>query len=375
MNSRLVLEQIWRSDPRIGLSTNDLVETTGLTRATVLLICDELIDDGLIVPATSRPETTTGRPVRRFALNAHRAYAAGVDVGYRSVSCAVADLSGHWLATTRREFSDQSHESRTALVRTAIDQTIEQAGIRHDAVESACFGVAAPIAADGHISFDNPFWKTVQLDPKEVLDGVDWSVSVHNDANLAAIAERDTGVAESTDNYIALLAGERFGAGIVSAGQLLTGSAGGAGEMAYLTQVIGVGERKGIGALAREWAAQANEARSSQNVLPTDAHAVLAAATAGDTDAITIVERLADRLARVTGTLASLLNPDIIIISGTTSHQSEPLLRRTATLIPQFSPLRVELAASALGPQAVLTGAIRVALDTIFDRQSANLTS
>ncbi|NNV10271.1 hypothetical protein ETC03_29475, partial [Geobacillus sp. MMMUD3] len=48
-NERLVLDRIWAGDPLEGLSTNELISQTGLTRATVLAQCDDLKRRGLIV--------------------------------------------------------------------------------------------------------------------------------------------------------------------------------------------------------------------------------------------------------------------------------------------------------------------------------------
>ncbi|RAD00534.1 hypothetical protein DN549_33705, partial [Burkholderia multivorans] len=75
-------------------------------------------------------------------------------------------------------------------VRAAIDEALAAAEADHEQVRTVCFGFAAPIAAEGSMAMEDPFWREVEVDLKEVLRDLDWAVAVHNDANLAAIAER-----------------------------------------------------------------------------------------------------------------------------------------------------------------------------------------
>ena len=83
------------------------------------------------------------------------------------------------------------------------------------------------------------------------------TVLTENDANLAALGERWRGAAQGVDDLAVLLAGERLGAGLLESGRLLHGSQGGAGEMAFLDRVEGVGNADGIALLARTWGAEA----------------------------------------------------------------------------------------------------------------------
>ena len=88
------------------------------------------------------------------------------------------------------------------------------------------------------------------------------TVLAENDANLAALGERWRGAARGVDDLAVLLAGERLGVGLIESGRLLHGSQGGAGEMAFLDRVEGVGNADGIALLARMWGAEAAAARS-----------------------------------------------------------------------------------------------------------------
>ncbi|MFD3852265.1 MULTISPECIES: ROK family protein [unclassified Brevibacterium] len=373
-NERLVLDRLWAGDPLEGMSTNDLISQTGLTRATVLAQCEDLQRRGLIVQGPPDRQSGSGRPGKRFFPRARDALCVGVDAGLNSVSVAVADVTGRRLGGARIRFADDASRSRAAQVRTAIDRAIAGAEADHEQVRTICFGFAAPIAAEGSMAMEDPFWREVEVDLQEVLHDLDWAVSVHNDANLAAIAERHAGAVDPAGDFVMLLAGERFGAGIVDGGHLLTGARGGAGEMVYLEHVEGVRSTEGLGRLARKWAERENARGVDEAPLPLDPHELIAQAAAGRPAALRLVDDLSDRLARVVATLSSLLNPQVVVVSGATALEDEILLRRAEEMVADYAPMPVRIVPSKLGGDAVVDGAIAVALEAVRDLLRARLS-
>lgn len=372
-NERLVLDRIWAGDPLEGLSTNELISQTGLTRATVLAQCDDLQRRGLIVQGPPDRQSGAGRPGKRFFPRSRDALCVGVDAGLNSATVAVADVTGRRLGGARIRFADDLSRSRAVQVRAAIDEALAAAEADHEQVRTVCFGFAAPIAAEGSMAMEDPFWREVEVDLKEVLRDLDWAVAVHNDANLAAIAERDAGTVHPAGDFVVLLAGERFGAGIVDGGHLLTGARGGAGEMVYLEHVEGVRSTEGLGRLARTWAEQANVELSDDAPLPLDPHELIAQAAEGRPAALRLVDDLSDRLARVVATLSSLLNPQVVVISGATALEDEVLLQRAEERVGDYAPMPVRIIPSALGTDAVVEGAIVVALEAVRETLRARL--
>src|SRR4051812_46253803 len=105
----------------------------------------------------------------------------------------------------------------------------------------SCVGCTGPMdPATGHVLFSSVFPEGFDL--ARALSGtLGHAIVVENDCNLAVIAERWCGAATGADDIVAVLAGERIGAGILVGGQVLRGHAGAAGGLALLR--AGGGER------------------------------------------------------------------------------------------------------------------------------------
>lgn len=200
-------------------------------------------------------------------------------------------------------------------------------------------------------------------------DAFAWAplVRVENDASLAAVAEGTHGAAVGSRNYVALLAGERLGAGVVVDGRVLHGAHGGVGEMVAFDLVEGVGAAYGLGARAAEWAA---DAVARGEVAPggplaavaaaeLDGRRVLELAAHGDPDALRVVERVGAMLARVVSVLGSMFDPERIVVSGAVSAGVQQVVEAARAALPPGLHLPAPaLEISPLGADVVVTGAI-----------------
>jgi predicted NBD/HSP70 family sugar kinase len=209
-------------------------------------------------------------------------------------------------------------------------------------------------------------------------EGLDGAVVVENDANLAALAEQAASADGPLINAATLLMGERLGAGLIVDGRLLRGARGGAGEMRFLDVIFAdslltsAEATAGAGALARTWAREAmraSDAPSSLRRVPEEhiqAEDVFHAAGEGDELAAGIIARLGSRLVRISLVLCSVLDVERIIVAGAIASAIEPVLvHARAELASDFYPPVPELAASTLGSEVVVKGAIESALARI----------
>ena len=94
MNRLRVIEMLYRHP---GSSRTDLARWTGLSRATVSTLVQELGHAGVVeehdAPDAAGPRPT-GRPPVALSLVPGAAFAVGLDFGHQHIRVAVCDLSG-----------------------------------------------------------------------------------------------------------------------------------------------------------------------------------------------------------------------------------------------------------------------------------------
>ncbi len=351
-----------------AFTATEAIAATGLTRSTVLAACEELVQLGwlrALDDARAAGEYRKGRPARRYALDEDAGVVVGVDAGQHRVSVAVADLRGVVRGRAAASLGDTGLDVgvRLGAVRDAVAEALADARVGADRVLVVVVGIPAPVDVHGASPRDGGYWDRMNPGFGTLLDH--GSVVVENDANLAALAERPS---SGDASFAALLSGERFGAGIVVDGVLLRGARGGAGEMRVLDLVDGVSSSDGIGATARTLVAEAAD-RIPVGSLLAGSHGserLFEAARSGDPVAIDIVDRLGDRLARVSVLLASLLDIDRVVVAGAIADAVGPVIERARTHLAawDYDPVP-ELVASRLGADVVVLGAVARALDEV----------
>lgn len=366
-NARKILQAAWDQGT---VTASELIDSTGLTRATVLNQAKELVSAGWLREAEdtrSAGEYSRGRPALRYEIDSDRAVVAGLDAGQHRITLSVVDLSGIEILSAQI-FVDPLADAkqRVGLVVDLLCRTLDNLGRQR--FTALVIAVPAPVDSRGR-SPEHPqgFWQRMNPNWIAELEGYAQLVAVDNDANLAAVAQKRVGIDGS---FAALMVGERLGAGIVVDGKLLRGAQGFAGEMRALTYVDGVGSALGLGYLAREDArAAVGRGRLSQLRGETiDAQQVFKAAADGDHLAGEILESLGERLAKVAAVTAGLLGLERIVLCGAMAEYLDPVLQIARRDLAADSELStVQLEASTLGADVVLVGALASAQELVRD--------
>ncbi|MDQ4047404.1 MAG: ROK family protein [Actinomycetota bacterium] len=359
-----------------AVTVTEVMQATGLTRATAISVCEDLTERGWIRELENQRAFggyQKGRPARRFELNERAGYVLGMDVGIAKATVVVSDLRGNALGRSSQPFADAEipAEERIAVIDRTAMMALHSVGASPDAVLAVCAGIAAPVDRNGDILVTQHFWGLFDVGLKSALKDLrGWTVLLENDANLAALGDRWRGAAAGVDDVVVILASERFGSGVIDDGRLLHGVGGGAGELAFLDMVEGVGDTYGIATLARLWAAEALAGKAKTALREhaaegPEAEHVFAAAAAGDDVALSILERLADRMARVIAPVATVMNPELVVIGGAVANSAGVLLEDIAARLKKLTVTPPRLAVSPLGDSIVTVGAVRCALDYV----------
>jgi predicted NBD/HSP70 family sugar kinase len=209
-----------------GLSRQQLLDATGMSRGTLYQRLDALARLGLVYDAETLG-ATGGRRARRVRFEDRDRVVLAVALGQTHLRISVTDLDGRELRGTRAEAS----VADPAVLDRALDAGAALLG-RERLVG---VGVAVPATVDpstGQVLHPStttiPRWR-----PDAVLTavGARWRVPlvVENDARAAAVGESRAG---ETLVYVKLATG--LGCGIVVDGEVLRGAGGVAGDIGHV---------------------------------------------------------------------------------------------------------------------------------------------
>jgi predicted NBD/HSP70 family sugar kinase len=372
LNERTVLEAIRAGAP---ISRAEISRRAGISKPTVSLALQALLDAGLVREAEKHPEGPRYGAVF-FEPVADAALVLGLDLGARFLRGALCDLQGVVRARQDVELRGAGAAKALDLFVGLRDSLIASAGLPAELIDSAVVGVPGAIAPDGRVR--------LAAESVRGLEGMDVAaelgprlglpVSVENDVNLAALGERWLGVGRGVDDFAFLSVGTGVGAGLVLRGELHRGHSGAAGEIHFLAAGAETDidpTASAVSALAASYA-QADGAGTTLRA-PYGAPAVFSAARAGDALARRVVDEIALRIARYSVLLAAVSDVEVIVIGGGVGSNGDLLLEPIRSKLNEWMeyPPRVEV--SSLGEAAVLSGALsvglRAALDSVFDNR------
>lgn len=228
-NLALVLGEVVDAGP---VSRAAIAGRTGLTRATVSSLVEELLDAGLLAELAAE-RGGPGRPANPLQLNRSGPAGLGLEIEVDHVAACVVDLTGEVRAVRRAASDHRDDDPRRALARAA-ELGLSVAAESGLTVAGAAVAVPGVVGADGVVvrAPNLPRWSGAHLGPElsPLLGGL--PVTTANEADLAALAE--LWFADGPPDAVYVSGGIGVGAGIVLGGQLFRGAGGRAGELGHV---------------------------------------------------------------------------------------------------------------------------------------------
>jgi predicted NBD/HSP70 family sugar kinase len=373
--NRTVIIELLRQ--RGVMSRADIAETSGLSPATVNRLVSGLVRDGFVV-FDSNAASTGGRPARLVRYNARVESVIVVDVGATETRGAVADLDGVFVyretRTTNVEDATTGGGQEVKDLLGFVEDMLAHAIERRLRPRGIAIGVPSVVRSQGIVEWAPTLgWRELALGDI-VMASAGLPTFIENDVNLLALGEHRRGAGVGTHSMVALAIEAGLGGGLIIEGQLYRGSNSAAGEVGYLLTGreslehiyprFGDLEGRVAGVALAQRAADIGVRGLS---LAGTVLAVFRAANQGDEKAAAIVDEVIDLLALTAGNIASLLDPELIVIGGSVVQSIEPIIeavgRRLVGRVPH--PPRIER--SLLGADAVLAGAAALAIERTAD--------
>lgn len=303
-------------------------------------------------------------------------YSAGIDVGGSKCLAVVVDSNNDVVA----EMRVATPSGPDALIEMLAQVTAELASVAGGLV-AAGFGVPGQLDLQGRMRFAPNLEDFADFEAKDRLAAATGlPVFVDNNANCAATAELEMGVAKGCRDAVLITLGTGFGNSIIVDGVVQRGAHGMAGELGHSMVDpngpvcpcgrVGCLERfasgSGLTRLAQEAAGSGRVPRLLEYVdgdveLIRGEH-VMRGVREGDADAAVVLDRFAWWVAVGMANVVALLDPELIVLGGSMVTDwdllSEPVTTHYSGMVlagGSRDPVRIEPA--AMGSRAGALGA------------------
>ena len=385
LNDRAALELLLTGGP---MTRAQVGERTGLSKVTASQLLSRLEERGLVA-TVGEQAGGRGPNAALYAVVPSSGYVAGLHVEHDEVSAGVADITGQ--VVTQISVDPNGAANPVELVRGAVATACSSAGVQMSRLKALVIGtpgVLDPSTGDPRLAVNLPAWHEGVLEALRA--DLRQPVTIENDVNLAAMAERAVGVAQGTDDFVLMWIGVGLGLATIIGGRVHRGVAGAAGEIGYLP-VPGVplpqdvshpatgAFQSLVGAQAvRPLAAEYGFAAPTAEAAVRAAVAAVHAAEAGDRGrrrpgrrgrrgrerGSAFLAELAARVATGVAAVSVVLDPGLVVLGGEVGLAGgTALASRVAAEVRRICPARPEVVPTGVAGRPVLRGAILAAVE------------
>lgn len=306
-----------------------------------------------------------------------------VDLGGTNLRTAAIDRNGAILFRASRETprGGNVNDIMRAIVESARECRGNCAGLEVKAISAA---VPGTISVESGLIFNAP--NLPSLDGFKMSAALESELGIRafleNDANAAAVGEQWLGASAGVENSIMVTLGTGVGGGVIVGGKVLRGRDGTAGEVGHIC-VEPFGAPCGCGSVGclEQYASASAMTRQARQLKPNypesrlEANGSLTArdiyikGMEADELALEVFRRVGFYLGVALAGLINVLNPEAIVIGGGVGAGGKlflPHLTETIERRAYGEPARrARIVLAALGDDAGITGAARIAFDLL----------
>ena len=363
-------------------SRAQIVRDTGFNKSTVSTLVGDLCALGILAESPAPTRGSIGRPPTLVRVSGDHVAALGLEIGVDYVKVAALDLAGdvRFGETVENDYAALGPEAATTALVELADRALALLSTEGLVAVGVGLGVAGLIDATGQlrVSYDLG-WSDVDLVGmvRSDLGRPELAIGIYNEADLAAVGSRWTGVGRGFDNFVYVYGGAAVGAGVILDGQLFEGSHGFGGQFGHLL-IDPDGPRCGCGArgclvafVGKDAVRDVTGIDSWMAQNPGTARiwldALMERLRVGDPGPKDAIARVGASLAVGIDALVNLLDPEAIIVGGflaellpwmndaITDHLNARVIGRRKVHYPVLASTQIYDAAVRGGAAVVLT--------------------
>jgi len=273
----------------------------------------------------------------RLRLEGHGGMRIGIDLGGTKIEALAIDENGEEL-TRHRVNTPRNDYNGTIAAIVELVHLLESATGKTGSVGA---GIPGSISEKtGLVKNANSTWLNGRALDKDLSAALGREVRIANDANCLAVSEATDGAAAGKHVVFGVILGTGCGGGVAIDGRVHAGPNGTGGEWGHNPLPWPKPEENpgplcycGKRGCMEMWVSGTGLALDYKQTTGNQrtAREIIAAFEAGEKDALDVVDRLEDRLARGLATVINILDPDVFVLGGGLSlaeHLYESLPKR-----------------------------------------------
>ncbi len=373
LNGQRIVDALFSAHPT-RMSRAGIARATGLSKPTVSALIADMESAGLVRISDESPSSgSIGRPAALYELVPTVRHSVVADIGATKILVGVADLFGNLVA--EQELTT-GPDARAALesVTTAASEMLR--GI-DGGCHAMCVGVPGiyrPGRDRVEQALNLPGFDNLALGAY-LSERFDARVHVENDVNLAALGELTRMGEEQADgDFAAISVGTGIGLGMVVGGDLYRGGTGSAGELGSLLlsppepgeAPVTLEDVASAPSIRKRFGRAIEDGHGSGLDASADVPDIFAAAATGDAAASAVLDEVAAAMALAVSHLCLIADPTRVVFGGGVGA-NPVFVDAVRGHLSQLVASPPELAASTLGRQAALVGAVSMSLRFIHE--------
>jgi predicted NBD/HSP70 family sugar kinase len=328
INQRTILETILQRGPS---SRAEVVRHAGISAPTVSKAVASLLEQGLLEEGES-PPGAFGRPGKLIRLATKNAQVIGVVLEPSRCSIVSAGFDG----TLHQNESDQFATPGTyqGLLNEIID--------RVSPANTLGIGISAPSLVNARLQ-ESVFAANMHIidgrsPAKDLAALLNIKCVMMEENNLLCLAERCFGAAKGLDNFAVIDITNGLGMGVITAGRLLSGNSGMAGELGHVAinpngLLCGCGNRGCLETVATDSALA--RVVSQRYGASFDIEEVVRLVQSGEIQPAEEIRQTLEQLSIAVAMVINLFNPSTIFILGRMFNAQDNMFQQLLHLVRQ----------------------------------------
>lgn len=367
MNRATVLRELVVDGP---LSRAALADRAGVTRATIGVIIQVLLDAG-IVEETGAPAGTrgVGKPSRPLQITPGAGLVIAIKVDGSEIFGALVDATGRVTERRSKAIADPADAREVGMAVVGIARTLHRRG------QAIGVGISVP----GRCDSDNArVIGSLQVPgaigdhlPRRVASATGLEVRLTNDTRAHAVAEHWFGQGRALDTFATVQTGDGLGAGLMLDGMVHRGPNGAAGEIGHAIVAAGgdlcrCGKEGCWETIATlPWLRKRARALGIPRSATVTAASLEALAATGDQPAAGLLDEYAAHLAIGLVNLQQTSGANVMLLHGDASNGGAAFLARVRAAVAPLSEDELDVRATELSDAALLGAAGVVLVDLL----------